>query len=289
MPSSTVPRLAALAAALSLLLPLTACAKEKEPEQSASPEATSSPAATPSASPAGPSTPAAVAQGPISGKITVYAASSLTEAFEELKVAFREVNPELEIVFNFNSSATLATQITSGAPADVFAAASPATMQTVTDAGDAAGGPTTFVRNRLEIAVPPDNPGGVTGLADFTKDDLKLGLCQAEAPCGAAADKLFAAVSLTPKPDTREKDVKTVLSKVELGEVDAALVYHTDVLAAGNKVKGIAFPESDKAVNDYPIVALKESGNAAAAAAWVAFVLSDEGDAALEDAGFEIA
>ncbi len=104
-------------------------------------------------------------------------------------------------------------------------------MKTVTDAGDADGDPEVFVKNRLEIATPKDNPGKVTGLADFTKKDLAIVLCAAAAPCGAAADKVFTAAGITPSVDSREADVKAVLTKVELGEADAALVYKTDVLA----------------------------------------------------------
>jgi molybdate transport system substrate-binding protein len=271
-------------AVLGLALPLAACAQEKDDAGgSGSAEATPAPVTTASASPT-------AAAGTVTGTVTVYAASSLTESFEKLKAAFEAKYPGTEVTFQFGSSATLATQITQGAPADVFAAASPATMTTVQDAGDVDGAPTTFVRNRLEIAVPADNPGDVTGLSDFTKEDLTIALCEEAVPCGSAAKKLFEAVSITPVPDTRQPDVKSVLSKVELGEVDLALVYHTDVLSAPpDKVRGIAFPESDRAVNDYPIAVLAGTKNRDTARAWVDFVLSAEGDQVLKDAGFEVA
>lgn len=280
----TSGRAAALAVAACLALPLAACAKEKDDAASGSSSVeTAAPVTTASAPPS--ATPA----GNVAGSITVFAASSLTESFEKLKTAFRAKYPGTDVVFQFGSSATLATQITNGAPADVFAAASPATMKTVQDAGDADGEPTKFVVNRLEIAVPASNPGNVTGLSDFTKADLDIALCVEEAPCGSAAKKLFEAVAITPQPDTREQDVKRVLAKVELGEVDLALVYHTDVVASDpSKVKGIAFPESDKALNDYPIAVLKETGNRATAAAWVDFVRSADGRPVLEAAGFEV-
>ena len=134
-----------------------------------------------------------------------------------------------------------------------------------------------FVRNRLEIAVPAGNPGGVTGLADFANPDLTIALCAEEVPCGAAAIKAFAAAGITPAPDTLEQDVKATLTKVELGEVDAALVYRTDVIVAGDAVEGIEFPEAGEAINDYPIVALKDSANIDAARAFVAYVLSEAG------------
>ncbi|MGI8538143.1 MAG: molybdate ABC transporter substrate-binding protein, partial [Mycobacteriales bacterium] len=195
-------------------------------------------------------------------------------------------NPRLTVRFNFGGSSALAQQIVSGAPADVFAAASPATMQTVVDAGDATA-PQVFVRNRLVIAVPPTNPGKVSRLADFADSDLTIALCAEQVPCGAAAMKVFSAAKITAVPDTFEQDVKAALSKVQLGEVDAALVYRTDVLASDGKVESIAFPEADQAVNDYPVAALSSAPNAAAAAAFVAYVLSPEGQQVLADAGFD--
>src|SRR5215217_3402768 len=183
------------------------------------------------------------------------------------------------------SSATLATQIVQGAPADVFAAASPATMKTVTDAG-AADTPTDFVSNTLEIAVPKGNPHKITGLKDFADANRRIALCAPQVPCGAAAVKVFPAAQIVPKPDTLEQDVKATLQKVAHDEVDAALVYKTDVLAAGYKVDGIEFPEAQDAINTYPIATLKESKNPAVAKAFVDYVLSPEGQAVLARAGF---
>ena len=222
------------------------------------------------------------------GSITVLAASSLTEAFDELGDRLEADHPGTTVKFSFAASSELATQITSGAPADVFASASPATMDQVVQAGAADGEPTVFVRNRLEIAVPAGNPAGVEGLADFADESLTIALCAPEVPCGAAAETAFEAAGVTPKPDTLEPDVKATLAKVSLGEVDAALVYRTDVIAAGDKVEGIEFPESADAVNDYPIVSLAEAPNAKGAKAFVDLVRSDEGRSVLEAAGFEL-
>ena len=233
-----------------------------------------------------PTTPSASSAPAVSGTVNVFAAASLTGSFEQIAKGFKAANPGVDVVLNLGASSALAQQVVSGAPADVFAAASPATMKTVVDAGDASG-PVVFVRNRLEIAVPADNPGRVTGLADFTKPALKIALCAPKVPCGTAAAKAFKAAGLTPSVDTEEQDVKAVLSKVTLGEVDAALVYRTDVLAAGAKVKGIAFPEADKAVNDYPIAATTGATNRQGAAAFVAYVLSTKGQAVLAAAGFD--
>jgi molybdate transport system substrate-binding protein len=217
-----------------------------------------------------------------SGEITVFAAASLTESFTRLGKDFEAANPEATVTFNFAGSSALAQQINQGAPADVFASAAPANMEQVT----VTGSPVTFVTNTLEIAVPAGNPGRITGLADFAKPDLKIALCAEQVPCGAAAEKVFEAAGITPAPDTLEQDVKAALSKVSLGEVDAALVYKTDVRAAGEKVEGIEFPESGKAVNSYPIAVCAEAPNPDGAKAFIDFVLSDKGRAVLTEAGF---
>ncbi len=223
----------------------------------------------------------------LAGQIVVFEAASLTDSFAQIAEDFMVGHPGVTVTLNPASSSALAQQITAGSPADVFASASPATMTTVTDAG-LAHEPVVFTRNRLEIAVPPGNPGGVAGLADFAKPDLTIALCAEEVPCGAAALKAFAAAGVTPAPDTLEQDVRATLTKVELGEVDAALVYRTDVISAGSAVEGIEFPESDQAINDYQIAVLKDAPNRAAAEAFVAYVRSDAGIAVLSGAGFDV-
>lgn len=224
----------------------------------------------------------------VTGTITVFAASSLTETFGTIKTDFEKANPGSNIVYNFAGSSTLATQITTGgAKADVFAAASPATMKTVTDAGDADGTPVNFVKNQLVIAVPKGNPKGIHGLADLTRPGIKVAECAASVPCGAAAKMAIAASGLTITPVTLESDVKQALSKVKLGEVDAALVYRTDAIAASSDVDGIEFPESAQALNLYPIVTLKDAPNKAGAQAFVAYVESDKGKAVFAAAGFQ--
>lgn len=223
-----------------------------------------------------------------SGSIVVLAASSLTESFTALGKAFEVAHPGSKVTFSFAASSELASQIAGGAPADVFASASPATMQQVTDEGDVTGEPAVFARNTLEIAVPAGNPAKVTGLTDFAKKPLTIALCAPEVPCGAAATTVFDLAKITPAPDTLEADVKATLAKVTLGEVDAALVYKTDVLAAGDKVEGIDFPEAAQAINDYPIAVLKDSKDAATARAFVALVRSADGVSALTAAGFDV-
>lgn len=219
-------------------------------------------------------------------RLTVYAAASLTDSFTDIATAFEKQNPGVTVTFNFGGSSALATQIVAGSPGDVFAAASPATMKTVTDANLTAADPVVFVTNTLELVVPKGNPAGVKGLADLAKPDLSIALCTAEVPCGAAAIKLLAQEGVTAAPDTLEQDVKAVLTKVELGEVDAALVYKTDVQSAGDKVEGIEVPGAEKVVNQYPIAPLKSSENSTIAQAFVDFVLGKEGQAILAKAGF---
>ncbi|ONI68357.1 molybdate ABC transporter substrate-binding protein [Kribbella sp. ALI-6-A] len=219
----------------------------------------------------------------VSGTVNVFAAASLTGSFSQLGKDFEKAHPGVRVVFNFGGSSALAQQINQGAPADVFASAAPKNLDQVTDKGTA----TTFARNQLQIAVPKGNPGKVAGLADFTDAGRKIALCAEQVPCGAAAQKVFAAAKLTPRPDTLEQDVKAALTKVSLGEVDAALVYRTDVLAAADKVEGIEFPEAAQAVNDYPIATLTKAPNADGAKAFVDFVLSEQGRKVLTDAGFE--
>ncbi|GIM91766.1 molybdate ABC transporter substrate-binding protein [Paractinoplanes toevensis] len=229
----------------------------------------------------------ATSGGAISGNLTVLAAASLTESFDKIGKDFETANPGVKVTFSYGGSSGLAQQITSGAPADVFAAASPATMKTVTDAGDAGGEATVFVKNQLVIAVAKGNPKGIKGLSDLTNSSLKVALCAEQVPCGAAAKKALATANVKVTPVTLEQDVKSALSKVKLGEVDAALVYRTDAKAASSDVDGIEFPESAGAINDYPIVTLKSAPNPSAAAAFVAYVQSGPALDVLIDAGFQ--
>ena len=233
-------------------------------------------AATPSTSPAGPS-----------GTLTVFAAASLTDVFTDLGERLEADHPGLDVQFNFAGSSALATQITQGAPADVFASANESQMGVVTDAG-LADAPRVFAANVLQLAVPAGNPAGVTGLADLAREELTIAVCAPQVPCGAAAEDVLAAAGVTAAPDTLEEDVRAALTKVELGEVDAALVYTTDVTAAGDAVEGIDVPEAEQAVNDYPVAVLADAPNPEAAAAFVELVESQEGQQALADAGFRV-
>jgi molybdate transport system substrate-binding protein len=231
--------------------------------------------------------PAASASGRPAGTVTVLAAASLTESFTQIGKDFERANPGVRVRFSFGGSSTLAQQITAGAPADVFASASPATMSQVTDAGFATGPATVFARNQLVIAVAKGNPMRITSLADLTRPGVKVAVCAAAVPCGAAATKALDAAGVRLTPVTLEQDVRAALSKAKLGEVDAALVYRTDARAAAGDVDGVEFPESVKAVNDYPIVALANGSNPVGAKAFVAYARSESAGGVLTRAGFQ--
>jgi len=234
------------------------------------------------------SSPAAASSAPaITGTVTVFAAASLQKTFTSLATTFEHDHPGVTVKFSFGGSDTLAAQITQGAPADVFASANTSTMQTVEKAGDTTGTPTVFVKNTLEIATAPGNPKNIKTLADLTKPGIKVALCAKTVPCGSAAVKALAAAKVSLTPVTYETDVTSALTKVELGEVDAALVYHSDILGADGKVDGVVFSTASDAVNSYPIDELKGAPNPSAAAAFVAFILSSSSQQVLLAAGFQ--
>ncbi len=210
------------------------------------------------------------------GGVTVFAASSLTDVFGEIATAFETARPDVDVTLQFAGSSRLATQINAGAPADVFAAADERSAAQV-DARQA----TVFARNRLAITTPPDNPAGVTGLDSLTHGDLVLALCAPDVPCGALAEQV-GGPELVAAADTREPNVRGVLTKVLLGEVDAGVVYTTDVAAAGDAVRGFAIDHP--AGTAYPLVLLSDSPEAAA---FVDFVLSPPAQELLAAAGFE--
>lgn len=217
--------------------------------------------------------------------LTVFAAASLAEAFDEIAVGFESRHPHVDVVVNSGGSGALAQQIVAGAPADVFASAAEPPMQEVVDAG-LAESPIAFATNTLELVVPAGNPAGVTGLDDLGRPELRVALCDPSVPCGAAAAELFEQAGIAAAPDTLESDVKAVLTKVVLGEVDAALVYRTDVVAAGGAVEGIEVPGAASVVNHYPIASMTDAASPDVAADFVAFVTGADGRDVLDVAGF---
>ncbi len=220
------------------------------------------------------------------GTITVFAAASLMGTFTQLGQQFDAAHPGDTVKFSFGPSSGLATQITSGAPADVFASAAPANMDTVVKAGDAAN-PQNFAQNTMEVAVPPKNPANVTSVNDLAKSSVKVALCQPQVPCGVVAAEVFTNAGIKVKPVTLQPDVKSVLTQVELGSVDAGMVYVTDVMAAGTKVKGVKISASDNASTLYPIATISDSKHKSVAQAFVDYVLSPAGQKVLTAAGFE--
>jgi len=223
--------------------------------------------------------------GTVTGKITVFAAASLTGSFTDLGKAFDSAHPGTTVAFSFGASSTLAMQITSGAPADVFASASAKNLDTVVAAG-AAAAPRTFATNSAEVAVAPASRTSVTSLADLGKVGVKVALCQPEVPCGALATSVLGHAGVQVTPVTRGLDVKAVLASVTSGEVDAGIVYVTDVLAAGAKVVGVTIPAGQNSSTAYPIATVTSSRNPLLAKAFDDFVLSPDGEAVLARAGF---
>ncbi len=222
----------------------------------------------------------------LKGTVTVLAAASLTEVYGDLATQFEKLHPNVTITQSFGGSSALAAQIVQGAPADLFATANEATMKTVTDAGMAAETPIVYATNILTLVVPPSNPANVKTVADLANPAVKVALCDKTVPCGSAAITLLAAENLKVTPVTLETDVKAVLTKVEVDEVDAGLVYVTDAKTAGDKVKQIAVPDAANVINRYPIALMSGSSNPKAAKAFEDFILSKTGLAALKAAGF---
>ncbi len=230
-------------------------------------------------------TSAGETESTLSGTLTVYAAASLKTAFDEIATAFEEDNPGVTVSpISYDGSSTLATQIIGGASVDVFASADEANMTKVTDAGLAAD-PQLFASNTLVIAVPAGNPAGITSLADLADPDNTVVLCAVGVPCGTAAQTLISNAGLTVTPASYEQSVTAVLTKVAAGEADAGLVYATDVIG-NDAVESIVPDGAADVVNSYPIVALNDAPDAAVAAAFVEYVLGEDGQAILSELGF---
>ncbi len=218
-------------------------------------------------------------------QVLVSAAASLTDVFAEVEAAFEVANPDIDVVLNLGGSASLREQILEGAPVDVFASANIANMEQIVDAGGVDGDPQVFVRNLLQIAVPAGNPAGVTGLADFANEGLLIGICAAAVPCGDLGRQVLESAGVIAAPDTNEPDVRALLTKIEAGELDAGLVYVTDI-ASTDGVDAVDIPDDDNVFAEYQIAVLEGTSNPAGAAAFVDFVLSDAGQAILRRYGF---
>jgi molybdate transport system substrate-binding protein len=218
--------------------------------------------------------------------LTVFAAASLTDAFTRAGDEFARSNARVRFTFNFGSSSTLATQITNGAPADIFAAADDGNMQKIVDAKLTDGAQAAFATNRLEIAVAPGNPKKIGGLADLARADVVLVLAAPTVPAGRYALEALSKAGVAAKPVSQEVDVRAVLNKVSLGEADAGIVYVTDVKSAGPRVTGVEIPEPQQVLSRYPIAVVKDSKRGQLAHRFVDYVLSPAGQNVLATYGF---
>lgn len=227
--------------------------------------------------------PALAGCGSSDTTIKVFAAASLQESFTALAKDFEKDHPGTRVELSFGASNDLTTQIGQGAPADVIATASESTMDQIS--ADITGR-TDFASNSMEIVVPVADAANIHSLADLAHRGVKLAVCQAQVPCGVVAAKVFANAHLTVHPVTEEVDVKSVLTKVVLGEVDAGIVYVSDVKTAGPKVTGIPIPATVNAVTSYPIAVVKDSAQTSLATDFTKLVERAQGQAVLADNGF---
>lgn len=222
----------------------------------------------------------------IEGKILVSAAASLTDAFTEIEAEFEATHPGTDVLLNLGGSSALRAQILDGAPADVFASANEQNMDEVVEGGRVSGEPHVIARNLLEIAVPSGNPAGITGLDDFSDEALRIGLCAAQVPCGGLALEILGRAGVTAAVDTNEPNARALLTKIELGELDAGITYATDVMSTGGAVEGIDVPDAFEVVATYWIALLNGAPNPRAAEVFMSFVASERGRAVLARHGF---
>lgn len=222
----------------------------------------------------------------LAGSIVVFAAASLKPAFTQISAQFKSDNPGDGVEFDFAGSSELATQLTQGATADVFASADTAQMDTVVKAGLLAGNPTNFAANTLVIVTAPGNPKKIGSFADLTKPGISVVICQHSVPCGAATQRVENSSGVHLNPVSEELSVTDALNKVTTGQADAALVYVTDAKNAGDKVATVNFPEAAGATNVYPIAVLKKAPLPTLAQKFVTLVNSDGGQKILAQSGF---
>jgi molybdate transport system substrate-binding protein len=220
------------------------------------------------------------------GKLIVFAAASLKKSFTDIGEQFKTDNPGSDVEFSFAGSSDLVTQLTQGAPADVFASADTKNMDKAAQADLLSGQPVNFASNTLTIVTAPGNPKKIASFADLAKPDVTTVVCAPQVPCGSATQTVEKALNVTLNPVSEESQVTDVLGKVTSGQADAGLVYVTDAQGAGDKVTAVAFPESAKAVNTYPIAVLKQSKNPELAQKFVDAVTGEAGQKVLSAAGF---
>lgn len=218
-------------------------------------------------------------------ELTVFAAASLSEVYEQLAVDFVEKHPGTEVSFSFAGSADLVAQVVAGAPADVLATADETTMARAVAAGAVEGDPEMVASNLLSLVTPPGNPAGVTGL-DESLDGAAVVVCAPQVPCGAATAVLAERLGVSLSPVSEEGSVTDVLGKVTSGQADAGVVYATDAARAGDAVDVVVVPGAEDVVNRYPVAVTTDTDSSALAHAWVEHLDSPEGQEALRTAGF---
>ena len=228
------------------------------------------------------------AVSPLKGEITVSAAASLTDSFTALAKAFRAVNPKVKVRLNFGSSSTLVAQIQSGAPSDVIAAADLASVEKLVISGHVVVGPRVFARNSMAIAVKPGNPKKVKSIRDLSRLNT-IAMCGKAAPCGVYASTILARAGVIVKESniTRGVDAKATLGAVVTGDADAAIVFKTDVIAAGKTAQTVEISASSNVKAAYGIASIRGSKNGSLAKAFVDFVLSEQGWKILKGFGFQ--
>ena len=238
---------------------------------------------------------------PVTGKVTVFAASSLTNVFGEIAASFQMANPGSTVEFNFAASSALAVQLDQGAPADIFASADTANMERVTSKGLIEGAPVIFARNAPVIVVPAANRAGVNSASDLARPGVKLVLAGPDVPIGNYARQIIDRLAADPTYGaayrdatlknlvSNEANVRAVLTKVDLGEADAGIVYRTDALVSGPKVKVVAIPDSANVVANYPIGLVRYAKNRDAGRAFLRYLGGAEARTLLQAAGFDVA
>ncbi|MER8038247.1 molybdate ABC transporter substrate-binding protein [Streptomyces hydrogenans] len=267
--SLTFTRRRAYAAVLTaaLLVPLAACSSGDDAKEDT----------------AG-STPSGSASAAPRANLTVLAAASLTDVFKTAGAAYEKAHPGTKLTFSFAGSQELVAQVSQGSPADVLVTADTKSMDKVkADTGT----PAIIAKNRLVIATGEGNPFKVDELKDLADTKLKVVLAAPEVPAGKYSKQILDKQGVAVKPVSQEPNVRAVLSKVELGEADAGLVYKTDAASAADKVDAVEIPDDQNAIAQYPAATIKDSKNAEAAAAFVAWLSSPEGQKILQDAGFQ--
>lgn len=267
-PTPTRRRAATAALTAALLVPLAACGTNDSGDGKKTAANTS----------------ASTSAEPKAANLTVLAASSLTDVFKTAGAAYEKAHPGTKITFSFAGSQELAAQVKQGAPADVLVTADTKTMDGLKgETGEAA----VIAKNRLVIATGKGNPFKIDDLKDLADSKIKVVLAAPEVPVGRYSKEILEKQGVTVKPVSQEPNVRAVLSKVELGEADAGLVYTTDSAKSGDKVVSVDIPDDQNAVASYPAATLKQSKNAEAAAAFVAWLSTPEAQKILTDAGFQ--